>query len=73
MTNDVKTAITHDLEKNIVTIGNTIVTISSQGYIVNSAKFCNLQSKLILYNLFKNINSFDIARQNHLKVLYNTI
>ena len=73
MTNDVKTAIIHDLEKNIVTIGNTIVTISSQGYVVNSAKFCNLQSKLILYNLFKNINSFDIARQNHLKVLYNTI
>lgn len=73
MTNDVKTAITHDLEKNIVTISNTIVTISSQGYVVNSAKFCNLQSKLILYNLFKNINSFDIARQNHLKVLYNTI
>ena len=73
MTNDFKTAITQNLEKRIVTIGNTIVTISSQGYVVNSTKFCSLQNNLILYNLFKNIDSFDITRQNYLEVLYNTI
>lgn len=73
MTNDFKTAITQNLEKRIVTIGNTIVAISSQGYVVNSTKFCNLQNNLILYNLFKDINSFDRNRQNHLEVLYNTI
>ena len=73
MTNDFKTAITQDLEKRIVTISNTIVAISSQGYVVNSTKFCSLQNNLILYNLFKDINSFDINRQNHLEVLYNTI
>lgn len=73
MTNDFKTAIIQNLEKRIVTIGNTIVAISSQGYVVNSTKFCSLQNNLILHNLFKNIDSFDIIRQNHLKVLYNTI
>lgn len=73
MTNDFKTAITQNLEKRIVTIGNTIVAISSQGYVVNSTKFCSLQNNLILYNLFKDINSFDRNRQNHLEVLYNTI
>ena len=73
MTNDFKTAITQNLEKRIVTICNTIVAISSQGYVVNSTKFCSLQNNLILHNLFKNIYSFDITRQNHLEVLYNTI
>lgn len=73
MTNDFKTAITQNLEKRIVTIGHTIVAISSQGYVVNSTKFCSLQNNLILYNLFKDINSFDRNRQNHLEVLYNTI
>ena len=73
MTNDFKTAITQNLEKRIVTIGNTIVAISSQGYVVNSTKFYSLQNNLILHNLFKNIDSFDITRQNHLEVLYNTI
>lgn len=73
MTNDFKTAITQNLEKRIVTIGNTIVAISSQGYVVNSTKFCSLQNNLTLHNLFKNIDSFDITRQNHLEVLYNTI
>lgn len=73
MTNDFKTTIIQNLEKRIVTIGNTIVAISSQGYVVNSIKFCSLQNNLILYNLFKDINSFDRNRQNHLEVLYNTI
>ena len=73
MTNDFKTTITQDLEKRIVTIGNTIVAISSQGYVVNSTKFCRLQNNLILHNLFKNLDRFDITRQNHLEVLYNTI
>lgn len=73
MTNDFKTAITQNLEKRIVTIGNIIVAISSQGYVVNSTKFCSLQNNLILYKLFKDINSFDRSRQNHLEVLYNTI
>ena len=73
MTNDFKTTITQNLEKRIVTISNTIVAISSQGYVVNSTKFCSLQNNLILYNLFKTIDSFDITRQNHLEVLYNTI
>lgn len=73
MTNDFKTAITQNLEKRIVTIGNIIVAISSQGYVVNGTKFCSLQNNLILYKLFKDINSFDRSRQNHLEVLYNTI
>ena len=73
MTNDFKTAITQDLEKRIVTISNTIVGISSQGYVVESTNFCSLQNDLRLHNLFKNIDSFDITRQNHLEVLYNTI
>lgn len=73
MTNDFKTAITKDLEKRIVTISNTIVAISSQGYIVNNTKFCSLQNNLILHNLFKDIDSFDTTRQNHLEVIYNTI
>lgn len=73
MTNDFKTAITKDLEKRIVTISNTIVAISSQGYVVNNTKFCSLQNNLILYNLFKDIDSFDTTRQNHLEVIYNTI
>ena len=73
MTNDFKPAITQNLEKRIVTISNTIVAISSQGYVVNSTKFCSLQNNLILYNLFKDINSFDINRQNNLEILYNTI
>ena len=73
MTNDFKTAITKDLEKRIVTISNTIVAISSQGYVVNNTKFCSLQNDLILYKLFKDIDSFDTTRQNHLEVIYNTI
>ena len=73
MTNDFKTAITKDLEKRIVTISNTIVAISSQGYVVNNTKFCGLQNNLILHNLFKDIDSFDTTRQNHLEVIYNTI
>ena len=73
MTNDFKTAIKKDLEKRIVTISNTIVAISSQGYVVNNTKFCSLQNNLILHNLFKDIDSFDTTRQNHLEVLYNTI
>lgn len=73
MTNDFKTAITKDLEKRIVTISNTIVAISSQGYVVNNTKFCSLQNNLILYNLFKDIDSFDTTRQNYLEVIYNTI
>lgn len=73
MTNDFKTAITKDLEKRIVTISNTIVAISSQGYVVNNTKFCSLQNNLILHNLFKDIDSFDTTRQNHLEVIYNTI
>lgn len=73
MTNDFKTAITKDLEKRIVTISNTIVAISSQGYVVNNTKFCSLQNNLMLHNLFKDIDSFDTTRQNHLEVIYNTI
>lgn len=73
MTNDFKTTITQNLEKRIVTISNIIVAISSQGYVVNNTKFCSLENNLILYNLFKDINSFDRNRQNHLEVLYNTI
>ena len=73
MTNDFKTAIKKDLEKRIVTISNTIVAISSQGYVVNNTKFCSLQNNLILHNLFKDVDSFDTTRQNHLEVLYNTI
>ena len=58
MTNDFKTAITQNLEKRIVTISNTIVAISSQGYVVNSAKFCSLQNNVLMYSGFYNINPF---------------
>ena len=67
MTNDFKTAITQNLEKRIVTISNTIVAISSQGYVVNNTKFFALK---VSYNSF---TKFIIIHKNILLMIKNFI
>lgn len=73
MTNDVKTALTTNLEETIVDIGNTIVTIALQGYVVNSAKYCGLNNAILVYRLLKDYSSFNKIRRKEIENLYNSL
>lgn len=73
MTNDLKTTIQGDLEERIVTMADTIVAISLQGYVVNSSKFCKLNHSIIINLFLKDYISFDENRKKEIIKLYNSL
>ena len=67
-----KTIIT-DLESKELSIVNTAVVLSSQGYVINQAKHIKLDWTSIILNAFENINVFSEEQQHKIELLYNKI
>lgn len=62
-----------NLEVKCMNMGNCIVALNAQGYLVNAAKRFKLKLNLILQEQFKYINSFTPSVQNRVINLFNSI
>ena len=60
-----------DLDRNKIAIGNTIVSLTYQGYVVNKAKYNKLSFNNLLTTMFKNIMLFNEQQREKLMLMYN--
>lgn len=63
----------NNLEKNAISICNTIVALSSQGYVVNRLKEIKLEWSSILLHAYENLDVLTNEQQQNIEVLYNKI
>ena len=70
---DLRKFIITDLESKELSVVNTIVVLTSQGYIINQAKHIKLDLASIILNAFENINVFSEEQQHKIELLYNKI
>ena len=74
MYNDViKKNILDDLESKAMSIVNTSIVLTSQGYLVNKSKYIRLDWSSILLHAFENIDIFSKEQQNNIERLYNKV
>ena len=73
MTATFKESIQHNLEVKCYNMGNCIVALNAQGYLVNAAKRLKLKLNLILQEQLKYINSFNSDTQTRIINLFNSI
>lgn len=73
MYNDDNKTILNGLGKQKVMIADTIVTLASQGYSVNSKKLCKLNFAIILGNLFNQLPIFDNRQVLNTRMFYNRL
>lgn len=71
MYNDDNKTILNGLGRQKVIIADTIVTLASQGYSVNSKKHCRLNYAIVLGNLFNQLPIFDNRQVLHTRMFYN--
>lgn len=60
-----------NLDRDKIAIGNTIVSLTYQGYVVNKAKYNKLSFNNLLTIMFKNIMLFDEQQREKLMLMYN--
>lgn len=60
-----------DLDRDKIAIGNTIVSLTYQGYVVNKAKYNKLSFNNLLTIMFKNIMLFNEQQREKLILMYN--
>ena len=63
--------IINNLDKEKIVIGNTIMNLTYQGYVVNKAKYDKLFINNILTILFNNIKKLTLSQQEKIKLMYN--
>lgn len=62
-----------NLESKGISIVNAIVTLASQGYLVNKAKYYKLSLANMLLNAYENINVFSEEQQCEIDSIYKHI
>lgn len=62
-----------NLEQKVISIVNTNIALTAQGYIVNKAKQVRLDWSSILIHAFENIDVLSLKRQKNIEALYNKI
>lgn len=60
-----------NLDRDKIAIGNTIVSLTYQGYVVNKSKYNKLSFNNLLTIMFKNIMLFDEQQREKLMLMYN--
>lgn len=60
-----------NLDRDKIAIGNTIVSLTYQGYVVNKAKYNKLSFNNLLTIMFKNIMLFNEQQREKLMLMYN--
>lgn len=60
-----------NLDRDKIAIGNTIVSLTYQGYVVNKAKYNKLSFNNLLTTMFKNIMLFNEQQREKLMLMYN--
>lgn len=73
MYNDDNKTILNGLGRQKVAVADTIVTLASQGYSVNSKKHCKLNYAIILGNLFNQLPLFDNRQVLNTRMFYNRL
>ena len=74
MYNDViKKNILDNLESKAMSIVNTSIALTSQGYLVNKSKYIRLDWSSLLLHAFENIDIFSKEQQNNIERLYNKV
>lgn len=73
MYNDDNKTILNGLGRQKVAVADTIVTLASQGYSVNSKKLCKLNIAVILGNLFNQLPLFDNRQVLNTRMFYNRL
>ena len=68
---DLRKSIITDLESKELSVVNTVVVLTSQGYVINQAKHIKLDLANIILNAFENINVFSEEQQHKIELLYN--
>lgn len=64
-------SIIQNLDRDKIAIGNTIVSLTYQGYVVNKAKYNKLSFNNLLTMMFKNIMLFNEQQREKLMLMYN--
>lgn len=62
-----------NLEQKAISIVNTNIALTAQGYIVNRRKQIKLEWSSILLHAFENIDVLTSEQQKSIEVLYNNI
>ena len=73
MYNDDNKTILNGLGRQQVMIADTIVTLASQGYSVNSRKLCKLNIAVVLGKLFNQLPLFDNRQTLNSRMFYNRL
>lgn len=64
-------SIIQNLDGDKIAIGNTIVSLTYQGYVVNKSKYNKLSFNNLLTIMFKNIMLFNEQQREKLMLMYN--
>lgn len=62
-----------DLDSKAYSIVNTIIALTSQGYLVNKKKDTKLRLTSILIPIFENIGFFDCKQRSNVESMYNKL
>lgn len=71
MTQALKNTLQENLEVKCSNMGNCIVALNAQGYLVNATKWWKVRMNLILQQQIKYINSFSSDVENRVINLFN--
>lgn len=65
--------ILNDLGNKVDSIVNTIITLNSQGYIVNNNKYTKLSFASILIHAYENIGIYNDKQKTNIELIYNNV
>lgn len=68
-----KDTIVSTLENRVLTIVDSIIKLTSEGYKINNNKIVNFNISLLLINAFENIEVFNENQQENLEMIFNKI
>lgn len=63
----------NDLENKAISLVNTAVALSSQGYIINKSKQIRLDWTSIMLHAFENIDILSDEQKHKVELLYNKL
>lgn len=69
----IKNKTINNLEQKVTSIANTIVSLTAQGYVINSKKRIKLDWSSVLLHAFENINILNKEQQKNIENLYNKL
>lgn len=70
---EIRSLVITDLEDKELNLANTILVLSSQGYVVNEVKRAKLALTVMLIEAFKNIEIFSDEQIHNIENLYNKL